>query len=152
MWRKSLNDVKSRRRRDRLRMTCNGVHGIYNINVSLLNTADVHRPNCIVDIVNGTQFIGNDDNGNVQAQNENDLHLPIVGNNEQDAEYMNAVENGRYDEQRVEQVFVEEEMECLSSDDDGNNTSGSEEELEEPNIDANDNIPLYDGAPVTIAQ
>ncbi|KAK0070856.1 hypothetical protein PV326_001998, partial [Microctonus aethiopoides] len=121
MWRKSLNDVKSRRRRDRLRMTCNGVHG-------------------------------NDDNGNVQAQNENDLHLPIVGNNEQDAEYMNAVENGRYDEQRVEQVFVEEEMECLSSDDDGNNTSGSEEELEEPNIDANDNIPLYDGAPVTIAQ
>ncbi|KAK0072532.1 hypothetical protein PV326_014379 [Microctonus aethiopoides] len=78
MWRKSLNDVKSRRRRDRLRMTCNGAH--------------------------------------------------------------------------VEQVFVEEEMECSSSDDDGNNTSGSELELEEPNIDPNDNIPLYDGAHVTIAQ
>ncbi|KAK0077664.1 hypothetical protein PV326_009897 [Microctonus aethiopoides] len=78
MWRKSLNDVKSRRRRDQLRMTCNEVH--------------------------------------------------------------------------VEQVFVEEEMECSSSDDDRNNTSGSEEELEEPNIDLNDNIPLYDGASVTIAQ
>ncbi|KAK0158081.1 hypothetical protein PV327_011149, partial [Microctonus hyperodae] len=122
MWRKSLNDLKSRRRRDRLRMTCNEA------------------------------YVGNIDNGNVQMQNEIDLHLPLIRNNEEDAQYMNAEEHERCAEQRMEQLSVEEEIGLSSSDDDNNNTSENEEELEELNIDANDNIPLYHGAPVTIGQ
>ncbi|KAK0072981.1 hypothetical protein PV325_010430, partial [Microctonus aethiopoides] len=144
MWRKSLHEIKPRRRRDRLMMVCNEVDDDHNANIPLLVTAD--------DVEDASQYVRNNEDGNVQGQNEMDLLLQIIDNNEQGGQCINVVENERYAEQRVEQLSVEEEMGFLISDEHENNSSESEEEMGGPNMDDNVNIPLYHGAPITVAQ
>ncbi|KAK0156675.1 hypothetical protein PV328_012449, partial [Microctonus aethiopoides] len=91
MWRKSLHEIKPRRRRDRLMMVCNEVDDDHNANIPLLVTAD--------DVEDASQYVRNNEDGNVQGQNEMDLLLQIIDNNEQGGQCINVVENERYAEQ-----------------------------------------------------